>query len=297
MMTQSTATPSAAAPLSARADQPRRHWSHKGLWSWVGYALLILLSILWLFPIFWILLTSVKPDPLIPLMPPVWNFIPTLDHYANLGVAGSFPQYCFNSATIAVSATVIAVLVSAPAAYSIVRFHTGGDGIKLWILGSRMIPPVIIAVPMFVIFQSVGLSNSLLGLILVHSAALAPFCAWLMVGFIQAVPREIEEAGLIDGCSTLDVLRRITLPLIRPGLASTAVLALVISWNDLFYALVLSNGNTKTLPVAVTSFITGYNIKWGDLSAASVVMLVPPVILALLVQKELVRGLTLGGVK
>ena len=262
-----------------------------------GYALLTVLALVWLFPLFWVLVTSIKPDPLIPLMPPVWIFTPTLDHYMNLGSAGSFLRYFGNSATVAGAATAIAILVSAPAAYSVVRFGTGGDGLKLAVLGSRMIPPVVIALPMFVIFQGIHLTNSLLGLILLHAAALAPFCTWLMIGFIQGVPREVEESGLVDGCTTLNVLRRITLPLIRPGLATTAVLAMVISWNDLFYALVLTTGDTKTLPVAVSTFVTNYNIKWGELTAASALMLIPPVALAFLVQKELVRGLTLGGVK
>ncbi len=261
------------------------------------YMAMILLSLVWLLPIFWTVLTSIKPDAVIPLMPPVWDFAPTVDHYVNLTRTGAFGRFFANSAIIASCSTAIAIAVSAPAAYSIVRFGTGGSGVKLAILGSRMIPPVVIAFPLFVLFQNLDLAGSLVGLILVHAASLAPFCTWLMVGFIQGVPRELEESGLIDGCSNVGVLWRITLPLIRPGLATTAVLSLVASWNDLFYALVLATGRTQTLPVAVTTFITGYSIKWGDLTAASTVILIPPVILALLVQKQLVRGLTLGGVK
>lgn len=265
--------------------------------SFVMYVAMILLSLVWLLPIFWTVLTSIKPDAVIPLMPPVWDFTPTIDHYVNLTRTGAFGQFFANSAIIASSSMVIAMAVSAPAAYSIVRFGTGGSSMKLAILGSRMIPPVVIAFPLFILFQNFHLASNLVGLILVHAASLAPFCTWLMVGFIQGVPRETEESGLIDGCSNVGVLWRITLPLIRPGLATTAVLCLVASWNDLFYALVLATGKTETLPVAVTTFITGYSIKWGDLTAASTVILIPPVILALLVQKQLVRGLTLGGVK
>jgi multiple sugar transport system permease protein len=168
---------------------------------------------------------------------------------------------------------------------------------KLLILSSRMVPPIAIALPMFVVLQTIGMNGSLTGLILAHSATLAPFCTWLMIGFIQGVPGEIEEASLIDGCSRLGALVRIALPLMRPGIAVTGILALVASWNNLFYALVLTNGDSKTLPVAVSSFVTGYTIKWGELTAASMVVLLPPVILALLIQKHLVRGLTLGAVR
>lgn len=293
------------AQVSVHASRPRRHpepqpQKHRPLQAFrstLVFTAMVLLSLVWLLPIFWTVLTSIKPDAVITLMPPVWDFTPTLEHYANLTRSGSFGRFFLNSALIAGGSTAIAVVISAPAAYSIVRFGTGGSSIKMAILGSRMIPPVVIAFPLFVLFMNLHLASNLTGLVLVHAASLAPFCTWLMVGFIQGVPREMEESGLIDGCSNMGVLWRITLPMILPGLATTAVLSLVSSWNDLFYALILANGRTQTLPVAVTTFITGYSIKWGDLTAASTVILIPPVIFALLVQKHLVRGLTMGGVK
>jgi multiple sugar transport system permease protein len=259
--------------------------------------LVVVLALVWLFPILWTLVTSLKPDAAIATRTPSFVFTPTLDHYATLGQTGSFAQYMLNSAVVAIAATAIALATGTPAAYSIVRFGTGGSRMKLLILSSRMVPPIAIALPMFVVLQTIGMNGSLTGLILAHSATLAPFCTWLMIGFIQGVPGEIEEASLIDGCSRLGALVRIALPLMRPGIAVTGILALVASWNNLFYALVLTNGDSKTLPVAVSSFVTGYTIKWGELTAASMVVLLPPVILALLIQKHLVRGLTLGAVR
>ena len=261
------------------------------------YFLVVCLSLIWILPIVWTALTSLKPDEIITLMPPKWDFQPTLEHYANLTRTGSFLLFFRNSTAVSLSATIIALAVSIPAAYSVVRHGTGGTAARLAILGTRMIPAVVIAFPLFMLMTSMGVTKTILGLVLAQAASMAPFCAWLLIGFIQGVSRDFEESAMIDGCSGFSVIWRITLPMIRPGLATTAVLSFVISWNDLFFALVLTNGDTQTLPVAVTTFITGYAIKWGDLTAASMVILIPPVVLAFMVQKHLVRGLTLGGLK
>jgi multiple sugar transport system permease protein len=226
---------------SQQHQEPSKAASRKNLTRRIRLVALYLalsgITLIWIFPVAWVFITSIKPDQVITIMPPSWDFRPTLVHYVDLFRVGSFPLYFYNSAMVALSATLISMACGLPAAYSIVRFGVGGEKFRLAILGSRMIPPVVLVLPMFVLFQSLGLNHTLVGLILGHSAMLAPFNTWLMIGFLQGIPSEIEEAALIDGCSHLGVLTRVTLPLARPGLATSAVMSLIISWNDLFYAI------------------------------------------------------------
>jgi multiple sugar transport system permease protein len=196
---------------------------------------------------------------------------------------------------------VAALLIGVPAAYGLTRFewpHNWDNRIADWILSTRMLPPIVTIVPLFLMLREMHLINSLLGLAIVYTGFNLPFVVWMMRGFFAEVPREIEEAAMLDGESRAGALMRIVLPLVKPGLAATAVFCLVVAWNEFLFALILTQTNTAmTLPVGIASRVTQYEIKWGAMSAAGVVAMLPVLVFATAVQKYLVRGLSLGAVK
>jgi len=245
-------------------------------------------------PFFWMVLGSFKTTRDFLAFPPVWLFRPTLDNYAQVFADSSFLRYVFNSTIVAVGATGIGLLLGIPAAYALARWRRTAMGVVL--LAARMAPGIAFLIPIFVACLALHLVGGYTSLIASHLIFTLPLAVWMMVGFIEAVPIEIEQAALIDGCSVLSALVRIVVPLTGQGIAATAILAFIASWNNFLFALVLSNDATKTLPVAVLSYI-GYNsIQWGSLMAAASVITLPVLALALCVQRYIVRGLVSGAV-
>jgi multiple sugar transport system permease protein len=170
--------------------------------------------------------------------------------------------------------------------------------LALWILSTRMFPPIVTAVPLFLMMRDLGLLNTRASLVILYTGFNLPFVVWMMRGFFMEVPRELEEAAMVDGDSRLGALRRVLLPLVAPGLAATAVFCLIISWNEFLFALVLTQTDAAmTLPVGIAGRVTQYEIKWGVMSAAGVVAMLPILLFALAVQRYLVRGMSLGAVK
>ena len=221
-------------------------------------------------------------------------FAPTLDNYRQVLADNSFARYALNSTIVAVGATGIGLLLGVPAAYALARYRRTAIGIVL--LMARMAPGIAFLIPLFVMFLKIHLVGSYLSLIASHLIFTLPLTVWMMVGFIEAVPIEIEKAALIDGCSLIGVLLRIIVPLTAQGIAATGILAFIASWNNFLFALVLANEETKTLPVAVLGYI-GYNsIQWGTLMAAATLITLPVLALALGVQRYIVRGLVAGAV-
>jgi multiple sugar transport system permease protein len=245
-------------------------------------------------PLAWMVLGSFKTTVDFLASPPVWFFYPTLTNYTQVFADNNFPRYIVNSMIVAAGATVIGLLLGLPAAYALARWRRTSIGVLL--LAARMAPGIAFLIPLFVMFLSLHLVGSYISLIASHLIFTLPLTVWMMVGFIEAVPREIEQAALIDGCSVLGVLVRIITPLTAQGIAATAILAFIASWNNFLFALVLSNDATKTLPVAVLGYI-GYNsIQWGTLMAAATLITLPVLVLALCVQRYIVRGLVAGAV-
>ncbi|HYJ46382.1 MAG TPA: carbohydrate ABC transporter permease, partial [Pyrinomonadaceae bacterium] len=187
------------------------------------------------------------------------------------------------------------------AAYGLARFRLPlklNTRLSLWILSTRMFPPIVTAVPLFLMMSDLRLLDTLTALIIVYTAFNLPFVVWMMRGFFNEVPRELEEAARVDGDTRLGALRRVVLPLVAPGLAATAIFCLIISWNEFLFALTLTQTDAAmTLPVGIAGRVTQYEIKWGVMSAAGVVAMVPILVFALSVQRHLVRGLSLGAVK
>ena len=266
------------------------------------YALVFVALVVALAPVYWMLTVSLKSEVEQFAVPPRWlSFTPTLAHYREAFFARSFGRYLLTSATVALLSTVCAMLAGTLAAYALARFRLPrrlDRRLALWILSTRMLPPIATAIPLFLMMRDVRLLNTRASLVLVHTALNLPFVVWMMRGFFQEIPRELEEAAMMDGDSRLGALRRVILPLVAPGLAATAVFCLIVSWNEFLYALVLTQTDAAmTLPVGIAGRVTQYEIKWGVMSAAGVVAMLPILVFALAVQRYLVRGLSLGAVK
>jgi multiple sugar transport system permease protein len=245
-------------------------------------------------PFLWMVLGSFKTARDFLSFPPVWLFRPTLDNYAEVFADNAFFRYVLNSTIVAAGATGIGLGLGIPAAYAMARWRRTAMGVVL--LAARMAPGIAFLIPLFVACLELHLVGGYTSLIASHLIFTLPLAVWMMVGFIEAVPVEIEQAALIDGCSVFGALLRIVVPLTRQGIAATAILAFIASWNNFLFALVLSNDSTKTLPVAVLAYI-GYNsIQWGALMAAASVITLPVLALALCVQRYIVRGLISGAV-
>lgn len=266
------------------------------------YLLITAALLVTLAPAYWMITISFKREVDQFAVPPRWfSFTPTLEHYVDAFVVRSFGQYLFNSLFVAVCSTACALVVGTLAAYSLARFRLPRNldrKLALWILSTRMFPAIVTVVPLFLIMRDLRLVNSRLSLIIVYTAFNLPFVVWMMRGFFAEVPRDLEEAAMVDGDSRLGALRRVVLPLVAPGLAATAVFCLIVSWNEFLFALVLTQTDeAMTLPVGIAGRVTQYGIKWGVMSAAAVVAMVPILAFAMSVQKYLVRGLSLGAVK
>lgn len=266
------------------------------------YGVIGIASLAALAPVYWMLTISLKREVDQFAVPPLWfSFTPTLAHYRDAFFNRAFGQYLITSAIVAVSSTICALIIGTMAAYALARFKMPGRldrKLSLWILSTRMFPPIVTAVPLFLLMGDLGLLNTRASLIILYTGFNLPFVVWMMRGFFIEVPRELEEAAMVDGDSRLGALRRVLLPLVAPGLAATAVFCLIISWNEFLFALVLTQTDAAmTLPVGIAGRVTQYEIKWGVMSAAGVVAMVPILLFALAVQRYLVRGLSLGAVK
>lgn len=250
------------------------------------------------FPILWTVLTAIKPVDLIPKIPPVWIFEPTLDHFRTLFLEKEVMRSFTNSLVVATSSTLLALLVGVPAAYAFARFEfRGKESLAFYFLSSRMTPPIAMIVPFFLISRDLGLLDTRLVLILAYTAFNFAFVVWLLRGFFAEIPYEIDEAALVDGCSRFGAFLRVVLPLAVPGIASAGIICFIFSWNEFLFALVLTSMNAKTLPVAAAGFVTDRLVLWGNLCAMAVVIFVPVMIFAILTRKQLIRGMTLGAVK
>jgi multiple sugar transport system permease protein len=259
-----------------------------------GFILLLLLPTVFFF--FWMISLSVKPDTDNLAYPPV--FIPselTLRNYASVFESSPFGRYALNSLIVAVGSTGLSLLLGVPAAYGIAR--SARYGAALFILVARMTPALSYLIPWFLLFQSLGLANTYVALILTHLIIGLPLIIWIMIGFFEDVHRDLEDAAVIDGCSRLGSFLRVAVPLTRPGIAVSAILAFIFSWNNFIFAVVLAGPRLQTLPVAIFNVLTFEQINWGPLAAAALLVTAPVLVLAMLVQRHIITGLAAGGLK
>ena len=270
------------------------------LWTFARVVLIALATIVTLVPVYWMVNTSLKTQVEVFADPPTfWPQNPTVDNYVNLFARRHLGGYIVNSLIIVGCAVLLSLVIGSLAGYSLARFGSRlQQNLDFWVLAPRMIPPVALVVPLFLILQQFGLINKKLGLTLVYTAFNLPFVAWMMRSFFQEIPVDLEEAAMVDGAGRLRSFWDIVLPLAAPGLAATAIFSLIITYNEFFFALILtSTPAAATLPVGTAALIGKTQTLYGEMAAAGLVAAVPLVIFALLVQRHLVRGLTMGAVK
>jgi multiple sugar transport system permease protein len=262
------------------------------------YAAVIVAVILSIAPIVYLLITSFKPPELTFALPPVWVFTPTLKNYVDVVTGGDFFKYFMNSLVVALSTTLIALVLGAFAAYGFARFRFRGSfWLRMSVLIPQMLPPITIIVPLYVLFNGLKLTDSREALIISYLTFTIPLSIWMMIGFFEDVPQDLEESAMIDGCTRFEALFRVSLPLVAPGLAATAILGFLYCWNEFLYAVILTGREARTLPVTITSFMTNKAILWGRIAASGSLVLIPVLIFALFAQRYLIRGLSKGAVK
>lgn len=250
-----------------------------------------------LFPLYWVGVTSVKPVSDYQTTPPTWfPAHPTIVHYTAALHSYRGLQGLENSIIVAVCTTALSIALGTAMAYSMARFRTGGKNLAFWVLSQRFLPPVAVIIPIFLLTRQLGLIDSYLALVLVYTVFTLPFSVWMMYAYFRQMPVEIEEAALVDGCSRWQVLRKIAWPLAAPGIVSAGAFAFIFSWTEFFFALILTNRNAVTLPALFPQFLGFQGAQFGESSALTVISIIPAIILGLLVQRHLVRGLTLGAV-
>lgn len=268
----------------------------------------ILLVVWTVFPFFWILLTSLKSPGDILSVPPKFLFAPSFDNYAALvlgeqrgnyaSTRPDFPLFFLNSMIISLGAVALSVGAGIPAAYALARFDFPGKNTLAFVFMSfRFVPFIAFVIPLYLLFQQLGLYNTYRGLILAYQLITLPFTIWMLRSFFQEIPLEIQEAAKIDGCSWFGVLTRVILPLSLPGLSVTIILGFIFCWNAFNYPLMLAGRQTFPVTVGAIQFISYEQVLWGQMAAATIVSAMPQLILSLLVQKYIVRGLTMGAVK
>jgi multiple sugar transport system permease protein len=268
----------------------------------------LLVMVIVLFPVYWMINMSFKSAAEFTAFPPTMIVKdPTTANYHDLLVTQRFYEYGIHSLIVATIASVIAVTFGTLCAYGLSRFALRGNfnyHLLFTVLTVRMFPPVVTIIPIFVFYNKhinflgfdIHLLDTFLGLGLIHAFSELPLVIWMMIGFFRDIPRDMEEAALVDGDTRFAVMRKVAIPLARPGLAATFILVFISSWNEFLYALILTQSKAQTLPIAVAGQITQFNIKYGNMMAAGVLTTVPVLILALLAQRHLTRGLAVGGV-
>jgi multiple sugar transport system permease protein len=275
----------------------------------VAIALAAVVLLAWtVFPFVWILLTSLKNPGDILSVPPRFVFSPTFDNYAALvmgeqrgqysSTRPDFPLFFLNSLIISLGAVALSVVAGIPAAYALARFtFPGKDGLAFVLMSFRFVPFIAFVIPLYLLYQRLDLYNTHAGLIFAYQLITLPFTIWMLRSFFQEIPLEIQEAAKIDGCSWLGVLTRVVLPLSMPGIAVTVILGFMFCWNAFNYPLMLAGRQTFPVTVGAIQFISYEQVLWGQMAAATIVAALPQLVLSLMVQKYIVRGLTMGAVK
>ncbi|MFZ0141525.1 MAG: carbohydrate ABC transporter permease [Aeromicrobium sp.] len=257
--------------------------------------LVIVLFLAYLSPVVWLVMSSFKTRLDIFTTTPTVFFKPTLDNYSVAFQDKGFGDNLQNSAIVAVVSTLVALLVGIPAAYRLSRHASRFQGaFLLALLSARLLPAMVLSVPLFVLANQVGVSGTYLAVVAAHLTFAIPFTVWMMRGFFLAVPASLDEAARLDGCSEVSAFFRVVLPLTKGGIAATAIFLLINSWNEFLFALILTSRDTATLPVAIPTLLTPIGTFWGQIAAVATVTVIPICIFAFAVQKYMVAGLTGG---
>jgi len=274
--------------MSSRAVQLRRGSAH---------VVRITLLLFTLLPVLWLLQMSFKTGVDAFRMPPLLIFTPTFENYLGL-LQERFPKFFMNSVVVSLITTALSMLLGVPAAYAMARARfRGTEGLRLWILFTRMVPPIAVALPFFLMFRTAGLLDTRLALVIVYLTFNLGLVIWTMEVFFAGIPLSLEEAARIDGASVLRIFLKVSLPLSAPGLATTAILCFLFSWNDFFFSLVLTRTQAMTAPVGIINFLNYEGWEWGKIAAGGTVVMLPVILFALLVRRYLISGLLTGAVR
>lgn len=285
-----TATATSSPAVATTARQPARFS--------IGWTLLTIVIALFLIaPVLWLASMAIKPSEVMFSLPTVWTFTPTFAHFEYV-VESGFLSYLGTSVLLALVSTALVVLIGTPAAYAFARYELKGrDDLFLFILGTRMGPPICLVIPFYLIFTQLDLLDTFTGLTLAYLTFNLSFYIWVLRSFCRDLPVELEEAAMVEGYSRFSVFLRVVLPLLKSGIVSTAMLCFIFAWNEFLFAFMLGGQNVKTLPVAIPLLITAQGVRWGEMAVVGMAALVPVLIAVFLLQKQIVRGLTMGAVK
>jgi multiple sugar transport system permease protein len=251
-----------------------------------------------LVPLYWVIITSIKPSKDYLTVPPVWfPAEPTIVHYTAALFSYRGLQGLINSLIISSAATLLSAAMGTMMAYSMARFRTGGQHLAFWVLSQRFLPPVAIVLPIFLLFRSWGLYDTHIGLILAYTFMTLPLSVWMMYAYFRQLPKSLEEAALVDGLSRWQAFRMVAVPLAAPGVAAAAVFVFIAVWTEFFFALILTSRYAFTLPTIFRAFLGFQGAQYGEACALATTSLLPSIVLGMLVQRHLVRGLTLGALR
>lgn len=268
----------------------------RGLWA--EALVLLLIGLFCVFPFYWMVTTSLKTQVVALADPPVWFFTPTLANYWEVLFVDKVGPALVNSIIVAVATTLLAVGLGTPAAYALARFEfRGKTDLWFWFITNRFVSPVVLAFPVFLISREIGIRDTHIALILMYLTFTLPIVIWICTDQFRSIPRELDEAALLEGASQWRIFRSICLPLAMPGVAVSSILSFIFSWNELLFAYILAPKLAKTAPAMAVTFMEGYDVPYGKIMATSTLIVVPVLIFALLASKHLVRGLTMGAVK
>ncbi|MBV9392741.1 MAG: carbohydrate ABC transporter permease [Verrucomicrobia bacterium] len=258
--------------------------------------LLLVYALFALFPLVWMVIMSLKPDN--QMFSTTFIFSPTLENYDAVFLRSDYSRFFFNNLCVSVLAVVVSLVVGVPAAYALARFQFKlKEDIAFTILSFRFAPEILVILPLFLIYQKIGLYDTYLGLIWVYQLITLPLLIWILRGFFEDISPDIEAAAQLDGYSWWQVFLRLLLPLVRPGLVAAGLLCFIFAWNSFTFPLLLSASNAQTSTVVALRFLASDTVHYGQVAAAATISALPEVILALLIQKHLVRGLSFGAVK
>ena len=261
------------------------------------YISLTLATLFFLLPLIWIFRTSLITKVQAYQIPPTWNASLTLDNYFSIFRNNPFGHYFINSFGIALITTIVAILIGAMAAYWIARRPGESGRIKVSILTSQMIPPVVMVIPLSLLIKNAGIDDTWFALIMAYLTFNLPYVIWILISFFESIPQELDEACEIDGCTTTRAYFSVILPLAAPGIMATAVYSFIVAWNEFMFALNLTGLKTRTLPVAMANLETQQGVMIAELCASTIVAILPVVVLSIFIKKYLVNGLTFGSVK
>jgi multiple sugar transport system permease protein len=283
----------AAAPMLLRARRPR---PGAVLRTAAYYALVCVAMLPTVFVFYWMVTLSLKTQVEAAGYPPhFFRFALTFKNYVEVFQKNPFLLYIWNSLVVASGSTALGLMVGLPAAFSIARWRQ--QGLALTVLVARIVPGISYLIPWYILFRHLHLVDTYGALILSHLVVGLPLVIWVMIDFFEDVPRELEDAALIDGCSYYGAFWRVALPLVRPGIVAAGILSFIFSWNNFLFSVILAGRHTRTLPIAVFNMIGFEEINWGPLAAAATMITLPVIVLTLIVQRHIVSGLTFGAVK